>query len=153
MLSKEVVSKTRSDFWITFGKYMAPVPSCWGTKTNWINYKTGIKDLFVKMEATGKITRIAIELTHKDEGLRDLFYEQFQEFKLLLHQAMNEEWVWEQNIINETGKSVSCIYMEINGNIFVRDEWGSMFSFLKQRLIAFDDFWSDAKDVFKALES
>lgn len=132
---------------------MAPVPSCWGTKTNWINYKTGVKDLYLKMDATGKTTRIGIEITHKDQGLRDLFYEQLQEFKLLIEQAMNEEWIWDQNMFNESGKSISRIYIEIHGNIFVKDEWGEMFSFLKKRLIAFDDFWSDAKDVFKALES
>lgn len=148
-----MVSKTRSDFWITFGKYMAPVPSYWGTKTNWINYKTGIKDMYLKMDATGKTTRIGIELTHKDEGLRDLFYEQLQEFKLLIAQAMDEEWIWDQNTFNESGKKISRIYIEIHGNIFVKDEWGEMFGFLKKRLIAFDEFWSDAKDVFKALES
>lgn len=153
MLSKEVVTQTRSDFWITFGKYMNPVPSSLGLKTNWINYKTGIKDLYIKMNADGKTVRIGIELTHKDEGLRNLFFEQLQEFKLLLEDAMKEEWVWDQKLHNESGKAISRVSIEIDGNIFVKDKWGKMFTFLKYRLIAFDEFWSDAQDVFKALES
>lgn len=153
MYSKEEKTITKSDFWITFGKYMSPVPSVWGTKTNWINYRTEVKGIELKMDANGKTTRIAIIIKMKDAGLQALFYEQFLEFKLLLHAEMEEEWTWQEHFIDSNNNTVCSIHMETKGNIYSKDAWGDMFGFLKTRLIAFDVFWSDAKDIFKDLES
>lgn len=132
---------------------MSPVPSVLGTKTNWINYRTDIKGIDLKMNADGKTTRIAIVIKMKDDGLRSLFYEQFLEFKFLFHSAMDEEWIWDEHFIDYQQTTISTIYLETEGNIYSKNAWGDMFSFLKTRLIAFDEFWSDAKDIFKDLES
>lgn len=45
MYSKAEKSKIRKDFWTAFGQYMKPVPSAEGTKVNWPNYKTGVKQI------------------------------------------------------------------------------------------------------------
>ena len=74
---------------------MSPVLSSEGEKTNWINYKTGEKDIYFRMNADNKKASIGIELTHKDEDIQALYFEQFQQLKKLLHNALQEEWNWQ----------------------------------------------------------
>ena len=83
MYSKEEASKLRQQFWITFGKYMKPIPSAEGLPINWVNYKTGVKHIYFRMNAEQKQTSIAIAITHADLATRILFYEQFLAFKIL----------------------------------------------------------------------
>ena len=50
MFSRQEASQLRKEFWTAFGTYMKPVPSAEGEKVNWLNYKTGEKDVFFKMD-------------------------------------------------------------------------------------------------------
>ncbi len=54
MFSKQDASKLKKEFWTAFGRYMKPVLSADGEKINWINYKTGEKDIVFKMDADSK---------------------------------------------------------------------------------------------------
>ena len=54
MYSKSEASQLKQEFWTSFGQYMSPVLSAEGEKLNWINYKTGEKDIFFKMKANNK---------------------------------------------------------------------------------------------------
>jgi hypothetical protein len=152
MYSKQEGSKLRQEFWTTFGLYMTPVLSAEGEKTNWINYKTGEKNIAFRMQADNKKAIIAIELTHNDPGIRELHFEQFSEMKNLLHATLNEEWTWELHAFNETGKTIGKIYTEKNGcSIFKKEDWPGLISFFKPRIIALDEFWSSAKYAFETL--
>lgn len=154
MYNKKLASEVRSKFWTTFGKYMDPVPSISETKVNWINYKTEVKHIYFRMDAENKTARIGIEITHRDKGLRNLFYEQFEEFKFLLHTTLNEEWCWDNSYTSESGNEIATIYTQLHSkSIFNENDWGEIFTFFKSRIIALDEFWSDAKDIFKDLES
>jgi hypothetical protein len=153
MYTKAEATQLRQAFWTTFGQYMAPVPSAEGDTTNWINYKTGIKHLYFRMQADNRRAFIAIELNHPDAGIRELFWEQFLELKTLLHETLGENWVWEANTLDAQGLPLSCIYQELSGvNIFNRDDWPKLISFFKPRIMALDAFWADAQYTFEALK-
>jgi hypothetical protein len=77
----------RQAFWTAFGQYMLPILSADGAKINWINYKTGVKDVSFKMNADNKIAIIAIELTHADVELQQLFFEHFLRAKKIFHDS------------------------------------------------------------------
>jgi len=152
MYSKEEASKIRQQFWITFGKYMKPIPAADGLPINWINYKTGVKNIFFKMNADQKHATIAIEVTAVDEVVRAIYFEQFEAFKTLLNDALGEEWEWEANAVNEFGARLSRISKTLNGSsIFSQENWPALISFLKPRIIALDKFWNDVKPVFEGL--
>lgn len=153
MYSKEQASQIRQSFWTTFGQYIAPQLSAEGTKINWVNYKTGIKYVNFRMQAESRMASIGIEITHPDTGIQELFFEQFKELKLLLNNALNEDWEWELHVKDEYGKTVSRIYKPLNEvSIFNRNDWPALISFFKPRIIALDEFWSDAKYSFDALK-
>jgi hypothetical protein len=152
MYTREEASQLRQAFWTAFGQYLAPHPSADGLKINWVNYKTGLKDVAFKMYADKKIAYIEIELSHSDPEIQELYFEQFMELKNLLHEYVGEEWKWELHTSNEFGKTISRIYNDINNvSIFKKDDWPTLISFFKPRIIALDDFWSGAQYSFDAL--
>ncbi|MGB8193345.1 MAG: DUF4268 domain-containing protein [Chitinophagaceae bacterium] len=152
MYSKQEASKLRQEFWTTFGKYMSPALSAEGEKINWINYKTGEKNVNFRMEAGSRSASIGIELSHADTAVQQLYYEHFQQLKHILHAELGEEWKWQLHMSDEHDKTISRIFAEIqNVSLFRREDWPELISFFKPRMIALDAFWSKVKYGFEAL--
>lgn len=153
LYSKDQASRLKQEFWTSFGQYIAPQLSAEGLKINWINYKTGVKQLFFKMHADNKYASIGIELTHPDAGVRELLFEQFKEFRRLLEDQLQEEWEWELFATDEYGKNISRIYKILPGvSIFRKEDWPALISFFKPRMIALDEFWNDAQYSFEVFK-
>ncbi|MFI5162568.1 MAG: DUF4268 domain-containing protein [Sphingobacteriales bacterium] len=153
MYSKDEASQLKQAFWTTFGQYISPVLSAEGLKVNWVNYKTGIRHLFFRMEADKHSATIAIEIAHPDTGIQELFFEQFRELKNILNGYLNEDWQWELHVPDSNGKIISRIYRQIDGiSIYNKNDWPALISFFKPRIIALDEFWSDAKYAFDSLK-
>jgi len=152
MYSKEEAARLRQQFWISFGQYMKPVPSAGGSTVHWVNYKTGVKNIFFKMDVTNKQAVISIQLTHTDVDIRHLIFEQFEEFKLLFTNLLNEEWDWTKDYTDDFGKTISQISTSLNGvSVFNQQHWPDLISFFKPRIIALDEFWDQVKPVFEDL--
>ncbi len=152
MYSRQEAAQIKQAFWTSFGSYMAPVPSADGEKLNWINYKTGEKHLYFKMNADNKEASIGIFLTHPDQGVRDLYYEQLVELKFLLEATIGEPWIWQQRFYDDQGKEASRIFTNVSGKSIMKQEhWPALISFFKPRIIALDAFWSNVKHLFEAL--
>ncbi|RYD74806.1 MAG: DUF4268 domain-containing protein [Sphingobacteriales bacterium] len=152
MYSKEEAARLRQQFWTSFGQYMKPVPSASGYPVNWINYKTGVKHVFFKMDADTKKAVISIQLNHADADIRHLIYNQFEEFKLMFTNIVNENWEWFQDTSDEFGKEISLISATLEGvNIYNQQHWPELISFFKPRIIALDEFWDNVKPVFEDL--
>jgi hypothetical protein len=70
-----------------------------------------------------------------------------------LADALQEEWQWDLHTTDEYGKTISRIYKQLDSvSIFNRNDWPALISFFKPRIIALDEFWSDAKYSFDALK-
>ncbi|MFD0793760.1 DUF4268 domain-containing protein [Mucilaginibacter litoreus] len=149
MYSKEQASQLRQAFWTAFGQYMGPIPSAEGLKINWINYKTGVKHIYFRMQAETKSAGISIDIAHPDLELQELFFEQFLTYKNILHATLAENWEWQLHTTDEYGKTISRIYKEISSvSIYQQSDWSQLISFFKPRIIALDEFWSDVKYAF-----
>lgn len=132
---------------------MALQHSAEGLKVNWINYKTGFKDINFRMDCIKKEVFIGIELHHADDVIRELFFEQFKELKTYFHSIVDEEWVW-QDVYYEPDsvKKIARIFTSVHGySIFNENQWPEIIRFLKPRMLKLDEFWSDAKYSFDAL--
>ena len=149
LYSKDQTSQLKQAFWTSFGQYIAPQLSAEGLKINWINYKTGIKHLFFKMQADGRNAFIAIEIAHPDLDIQELMFEQLKTYKKILENILEEEWLWKLHVSDENGKTVSRVYQKIDGvSVFRKEDWPALISFFKPRMIALDEFWSDAQYSF-----
>ncbi|MFD2970052.1 DUF4268 domain-containing protein [Sphingobacterium bambusae] len=155
MYARAEAKKLKEKFWTSFGQFMVLVPNEEGVKINWVNYKTGIKHLYFRMEAENKTARIAIEITHPDAGIRALMYEQLLAYKaVLLAELEEEEWDWIELREDNYGKEIACVgrFIDEKVSIFNQADWPTLISFFKPRIIALDRFWSTAKygfEIFK----
>ena len=150
MYSKQEASLVRKKFWTQFGQYMRPLTGAGGEPVSWLNYKTGIKHLYFRMDADNKRATIAIELRHSDPLLQQYYFEKFGELKKLLQQTIGESWQWELHTIDEDAKLISRIGTTLKGvNIFDTADWPAIISFLKPRMQALDNFWSLVKETFE----
>lgn len=152
MYSRQEASQLRHQFWTTFGQYMNPILSAEGEKINWVNYKTGEKNISFRMHADNKNAIIAIEINHKDKDIQQLYFEQFLQFKNLFDDVMQEEWNWQLHNYDEHGKLISTISKEKTGaSVFRKQHWSELISFFKPRIIALDEFWSQVRYAFESL--
>jgi len=104
------------------------------------------------MQADKRTASIAIAITHPDIEIQQMFFEQFQALKIVLEDATNEEWEWALHTTDENNQIISRIYKEISPvNVFNQEDWPGLISFFKPRIIALDQFWSDAQYSFDAL--
>lgn len=153
MYSKDEASQIKQAFWTSFGQYIAPQLSADGVKVNWVNYKTGIKHLYFKMDADKNSASIGITITHPDAGIQELFFEQFLEIKSMFNSYLKEGWNWVLHDKDENGKTISRIYKQLKGvSIYNRNDWPQLISFFKPRIIALDEFWSVGQYSFEGLK-
>jgi hypothetical protein len=150
MFSKQEAAQLRKEFWTVFGQYMSPIPSSEGEKINWINYRTGVKGLQFKMDVNSNGSSIAIELILTDAEKQKFFFEQLIQQKNIFQNILQEEWTWRLHTYGENGKMVSKVYKEKKGgNILKREDWPSLISFFKLRIMKLDEFWNSVKYGFE----
>jgi hypothetical protein len=148
MFTREESSRIKEEFWTTFGKYMSPILSAEGMKINWVNYHTGLKDVYFRMNASQKSAAIYISIEHRDLDIQQMHFEQFVAMDRVLYDQLQEEWKWQLHVPVD-GKIISRISKEIsNVSVFKKDDWPELISFFKPRIIALDAFWQDAKYAF-----
>ena len=152
MYNRIKIKETKQLFYTSFGKYMGKHRSTHGKKIKWINYPTKIKHIYVRLYADQEIAKVMIELQHKDEEIRGLFFEQFKQLKTAFENIAGK-WNWNELSANDI--KLPCSRIEVikeNVNIFDKNTWASVFRFYEENLIKFDIFWVEFKDVFKQLE-
>ena len=150
MYSKEEASQLRKKFWISFGQFMKLQTSASGMQINWVNYKSGIKNLNFKTDADNKSAVIRIEMNAQDIDFQHLMFEQFEEYKPIFESVAGDDWLWLKDIYDEHGKQVCRIEKRLEKvSIFRESDWPEMIRFLKTNLMALDEFWEDSKHDFE----
>ncbi|MEP7277691.1 MAG: DUF4268 domain-containing protein [Bacteroidota bacterium] len=140
MNNRQTLALLKQQFWTSFGRNMAPVTSADGLKINWINYKTSVKNLQFSMQAGSAAASISIELTHKDADRQVLLYNRLLQVKNVLRHALQEEWQWALQVVDEHGKMISGVDTSLEGvSIYKQDHWPRIISFLKRQAICFED--------------
>ena len=153
MWSKEEARNRNIRFYTNFGVYMKKHAGEYGEKIRWVNYRTGVNSIRFKIEAFKNTSRVCIDIVNKDEGVREIFFEQFEEFKTLLSNSMDKlDWVKEYRV--DTEIYITRIYAELKGpSINKESDWGEIYKFFEKNILALHEFWEISQDVFKDLES
>ena len=153
MYTQQEAAALRQKFWISFGKYIAPIPSASGEKVTWINYRTGIKNIHFKMDALFSEATVSIEITHNDIAEQELYFNHFKTFKKALDETLGEKWAWQNDYVNESGNHLARIYTKLeDANVYNENDWPKIISFLKERIILLDKFWCEYRDIFEMLD-
>ena len=152
MYSKEESKSLKKEFWTSFGVYMKKYNKLYHNKIRWVNYKTSCKDIYFRLDADKKGAYFSIDLQHREESMRALFYEQFTELKAVITDEFKSELIWEEFYSTPYG-DFSRIYCDLHSvSIFNKNNWQEMFQFLEQNIVNAHDFWEDFGEIFKNLE-
>ncbi|MBL0359222.1 MAG: DUF4268 domain-containing protein [Chitinophagaceae bacterium] len=150
MYTNEEISKIRKKFWASFGQYMKPVPGAGYDAVNWLNYKTGIRNIFFRMDAGNQKASIGIEIRHATNTERQHYYNQFVALKKILEQSTVYEWHWQADAEDDNGQVISRISQSLyNVTILKEADWPAIIAFLKPRMVSLDGFWEMVKDGFE----
>jgi len=153
MWSKEEARNRNIRFYTNFGVYMKKHSAEYSEKIRWVNYRTGLNSVRFKLETFKNSSKVCIDVVNKDRGVREVFFEQFEEFKTLLSNSMDKlDWVKEYRV--DTGIYITRIYAELKGpSINEESDWGEIYKFFEKNILALHEFWKISQDVFKDLES
>jgi hypothetical protein len=152
MLSKEARKERNEMFWAAFKEVMRKVSSSSNRRVNWLSYRTDVKDTYVRLVCDGKLTALCYDIQFRDQSVKDIFWEQLGELKKVMENSMNYPTIWEENYENSDGKIIGRIYWKLDDvNFYNDDDWEKIHLFFRDRLVEFDSFYQEFKDILIAL--
>ncbi len=152
MLSKEERKERNTRFWTAFKKEMNSIKSSNGRAINWINYPSDVKDVYIRLEADSEGARLCFDIQPKDDGIRSILWEQMTELKRVMEDEVGEASGWNEEDRYFNGRQVSRIYWEdASLNFFKNEDLDKITAYLKEKIIAFDTFYQEYKDILVAL--
>ncbi|TNE52754.1 MAG: DUF4268 domain-containing protein [Bacteroidetes bacterium] len=154
MLSKEEQKAFNQEFWTRFKKKMSGQRSANGRKINWLNYPTEIKSLYLRLHADKKGTALRLDLQFRDAEVRDVYWEQMGELKKVLESEMGTDAQWFEDCSSKEVPHFSRIEWSKEGlNYYQEADQEQIFDFLQEKLLAFDRFYQDYKEILLFLAS
>lgn len=152
MYTREELKSIRTAFWNDFKSYMSKHKSSNGRRMNWLNYPSEVPFIFIRLDADAKGARFLFDIQAKDEGVRAIIWEQMYELKNVLEAEMGTEGVWQENCSSPAVAQFNRISWERNDlNFFNPDDKKAIFAFFEDRLVHFDVFYQDFKDILTNL--
>jgi hypothetical protein len=141
MFSKEESRLLREDFWISFGKSFP---------RKWILYDTKIKGLSFKFHFDTKLALVALDLEDDLES-RISYWEKLQSLKSILTEEFLPEAIFDEIYILENGKEISRIYVILEQKVSIHNKssWQMVMEFFNDKMILFEDFFFEYKDILK----
>ena len=148
MLSKEERKEKNTQFWEQFRKMIKDQRSVNGRQMNWINYPTDLQDIYLRMVVDSDGASLCLDIQPKDDGIRTLLWEQMEELRIVLDDAMECEAEWIQRSHHYNGRLISRIkWTDDTLNYFNEEDVPKINEFLKEKLIGFDKFYQEYKDI------
>ncbi len=148
MLSKEELKEKNSYFWNEFRKTMNKETSSTGRQINWINYPTGVKDIYIRMEVDSKGAALCFDIQPKSDSIRQILWEQMTELKTIMESEMGIEADWNEESHFWNDRLISRIKWENKSlNYFNEEDIPLIIDFLKDKLKRFDKFYQEYKDI------
>lgn len=152
MFSKEETRQQNYSFWNGFSEYMSKTRSSNGRKINWLKYPTDVKSIFIRLDVDSKGARLSIDIQHKDDDIRAIIWEQMTELKMVLEDITSSSPIWDENFNYLNKQYISRIIWEDKTLNFYKLEHREMiYMYLKNRLIKFDLFYQEYKEILMSL--
>lgn len=152
MFTKEEKKDLTKRFWVSMAERLDLKGKTKGRNIDWLDYPNKINHIYFRMESNTEFVKFCIDIQFLDKGLRDLYFEQFEELKDKLTSIMPTELVWLKSFDHPNTRNIARISTVLDGvNIYNEKDWTNSQQFLEDAFIAFDQFWCEFSDVFKAL--
>lgn len=148
MLSKEERKALNTEFWEGFRKEMRKIPSASGRGINWVNYPSDVKDVYIRLQADQNGARLCFDIQPKDDGIRSILWEQMTELKVVMESETGPATAWNENDHIFNDRTVSRVYWELDGvNFYNTGDHAAIKDFLREKLVRFDAFYQEYKEI------
>ena len=148
MLSKEAQKEWNIRFWNGFKNEMKAFNSSNGRRINWLTYPTDIKHMYLRMVCEKDGVALHFDSQFSDQGIRDIVWEQLEELMSLINVQMNYPSIWSRGLQTKEGLVIDRISWKLdNVNYHNEEEWPIIYDFLKNRIVEFDKFHQEFKDI------
>jgi len=152
MLNKEELRELNFIFWTDFQEFNKKKRAQNNRKMVWSQYKSGIKDIYFRLDFNTTQASFSIDLQMRDAEVRQLVYEQFLETQGLLEEHVGNEIEFQPNIISYSGIEIHRLNWSLkNVNIANPDDYSKSIQFLSNKIQGMDRFWFEFSDLFVAL--
>ena len=150
MFSKEEAKQYREEFWEEFRRMSGSRRKQRKLPAEWILDRTGVKALNLRFHVDNRVAQVGIDLETRNMDKRLELYEKLESVKKVLEAAMGESMNWELDYLRENGKSVSRIYLQLEGiNIYDRSTWPAAHDFMYRHMLKLEDFYREYRDFIK----
>lgn len=141
MYSREENQKLKREFWIAFAeKY----------PRKWLLYDTKIKDFSFKFFVDNKKVQVLIDIEHKSEDKRILYFEKLESLKTIMQEEFVKDLIFEKEYHLETHKIVSRVWTELNAvKVSNRSDWDKIFDFFYKKMDGFERFYLEYDEYIK----
>ena len=147
MLSKEERRQYNQLFWDGFKKEMRRHNTEHRRAINWLKYPTE-KHVYLRLHCDNTGAYLNFDVQFKDEGIRDIFWEQLTELKKVMENTTGDQGRWLRNQTADEGFVFDRIqWQNQDVNYYTQADWPEIYKFLKGRLLAFDCFYQEFKEV------
>lgn len=148
MLPKEERKKVNQIFWDGFKKEMRRHNTRTRRSVPWIKYPTEIRHVYLRLHCDNVGAFVSFDIQFKDSGVREIFWEQLSELKKVMQLQMGDQGQWLKDLSAPEGFVFDRIQWSLEGvNFYQPEDWPTIYAFFKERLIAFDRFYQEFKDV------
>ncbi len=148
MLKPEERKAFNEAFWGEFRLLMRRYNSSNKRGINWLNYPTDVKHLYLRLHCDNLGCALRMDFQFKDAAVREVVWEQMEELKAVLEQEMGTDGIWTRNLSAPEGFIFDRIeWVNPELNYYQKDHWPAIHSYLKDRLLAFDRFYQEFKEV------
>ena len=149
MYSKTAIAAQKKSFFIAFGRYMSPVPSVFGEPVSWLNYRTGVKHIYFRIELAADACTVGLYISGAEPEKRQALFDKLQQFTSLLPVSTSTRWHWQPQAVDENGQPIARVAITIGPVHFMQTgDWPAIIAFLKEHLLQLDHFWFEVKEFF-----
>lgn len=147
MLSKEERKALNSAFWDGFRKEMRSFKSVSGRGINWINYPSDVKDIYIRLHADHSVAYLCIDVQPKDDSIRSILWEQLTELRVVMEGTVGTA-TWNEFDSEFQGRNVSRVSWVLEDvNFFKEEDQVRIKDFLRSKLVQFDAFYQEYKEI------
>lgn len=144
MYSKAESQLLKKEFWSAFGV---------AYRRKWLLYDTRIKDFSFKFYVDNKKAMVMLDIEHKEDDKRTVYYEKIESLKTILTEVFLPEAVFEKDHYLETGKAISRIWVTQTGvSLYNKQSWHAIFDFFHDSMDAFERFFYEYEDYIRDLD-
>jgi len=148
MFSKEELKNYNIQFWADFKQRMGQHRGASGKKVNWLQYRTNLQNVYVRLETINKECKFCFDIQFKDDAIREIVWEQMGELKKLLSTEMGSEGNWIEDYASQTVKSMCRIEWTLEKtNYLTATNREKIYDFFEEKLLGFDRFYDTYGEI------